>query len=95
MPKKTIKNIPDLQSALVAAFLAAGADKEVAWDIESTTYALRTSLAKFNQYAYDEGEPSDTTLSLGAVKKTEKGFSVAVMAKTHNLGRQIATVNMQ
>lgn len=93
--QKTIKNIPDLQSALVAAFLAAGAEKDVSWEMANTTYMLRTSLAKFNQFAYDEGEPSDTTLSLGPVKKTEKGLSVAIMAKTQYLGRQIATVNVQ
>ena len=89
-----MKTLAELQTALTDAFVQAGADDNVKWEVEGTTWSLRTCLAKFNLFAYTEGEPTTTKLSLGPVQKKGGALAIPVFAEAAEITRQIAVVHL-
>ena len=81
-----MKTIKELQDAVSTALIKAGAPPDVRWEVDGMAYKLRTTLSKFNLFAYVEGEPSSTTLSLGEVQKKADGSAfLPVFAQANEL----------
>lgn len=65
-----------------------------AWEIEASSYGLRTCLSKFNHWAVEEGIMSETVLSTGTVKVMGKKVAIPVIATHRDIRRQIAVVHI-